>query len=73
MDRSQLVFGIAKEAASSKAALNAMARTLAESENDRYEATQVRSQMNGEEQAANQRDLTAVYCSLVIVSGTTEG
>jgi hypothetical protein len=46
-DRYQLVLNIAKEAASSKAALNAMAGTLAESENDRYEAMQVRSKMNG--------------------------
>jgi phage I-like protein len=64
---------IAKEAASSKAALNAMARTLAECENDRYEAMQVRSNMNWEDHAANLVGSNSyAYFSLVIVSGATE-
>jgi hypothetical protein len=40
-DRSQLVVDIAKKGASSKAARKTMARTLAKSEKDRYEATQL--------------------------------
>jgi hypothetical protein len=50
-----------------------MARTLAECENDRYEAMQVRSNMNWEDHAVNLMGSNSyAYFSLVIVSGATE-